>query len=127
MIGRVIVEQLASGGYVVDANGHGAREASLVGHGVRVRVEARVVSALASHVVPRHPAGVVAILAEELLGGDFGHEDDALELGGAKSLGPGNPVLEEPRAGAVHFQSVQHVPLLERPGCRTEAGGVDRL
>src|SRR5437762_11710085 len=93
MIGRVIVEQLASGGYVVDANGHGARAASLVGHGVRVRVEARVVSALASRAVPRHPAGVVAALAEEPPPGDFGHAADAPELGGAKSLGPGDPVL----------------------------------
>src|SRR5213080_1894453 len=42
------------------------------------------------------------------------------------SLAPGDVILEEPRARAVHLQPVQHIPLLERPGRRMETGGVDR-
>ncbi len=126
VVGGVILERLASGHHVVDADGYGAREASRVGHGVRVGVEARVVSPSAAHVITLDPAGAVAILAEQLFRGNLREESRVLEVGGTQVPGPGHPVLEEPRSGAVHFQPVHHVPLLERPRRRIEAGRVDR-
>src|SRR5207247_1313219 len=72
VIGRVVVQRLASGDHVVHAHRHGARETALVGHGVRVRVQARVVGAPAAHVVALHPAGVLPVLPVKLFGGDFG-------------------------------------------------------
>src|SRR5207237_1883706 len=98
---------------------------ALVGHRVRVRVQARVERAPAPHEVAPDPSGAFPVRAEQLFGRDFRHQERAVDVGGLDSRGPRDPILEEPRPRAVHLQAIHHVPLLERPGRRIEAGRVD--
>ena len=116
MVCRIIGQIEHTHGFTVHPNTDGRGKGIFIRHGIGIGIEARIMRAVTPHIIPVFVFLISPVLSVEFLGRQFRDKRGTFELIRFHILRPWNFIGQVAMPRAVDLQSIQHIPLFQRPG-----------